>query len=238
MEVTAVAVRKGRKETAVERARKKRPVRWCLPHRPPADGSLTTRAKSASHTIPYATFEPVATPPGAVSVPFHRRRRNSPWRWRRYAASKIAPRLPKESRKWKLARGRRLLKCSTTFDRLLVYGSASGEIPNHAPAASRKELPRNAAWWAENHSSKQAARWLDTIESQLESLADFPESHSLSAENDAFQYEIRDKLLGLGSRPSYRAVFTIKGDTVFVLTIRRGAQDVLRPSDVESQPSS
>ena len=93
------------------------------------------------------------------------------------------------------------------------------------------------AWWAENHSSEQAARWLDTNESQLESLADFPESPSLTAENGAFPYEIRDKLLGLGSRPSYRAVFTIKDNTVFVSTIRRGAQDVLRPSDVESPPT-
>jgi hypothetical protein len=79
---------------------------------------------------------------------------------------------------------------------------------------------------------------LDTIQSQLESIVDFPESHSLSAENDEFPNEIRDKLLGLGSRPSYRAVFTIKDDTVYVLTVRRSAQDVLRPSDVESPPSA
>ena len=50
---------------------------------------------------------------------------------------------------------------------------------------------------------------------QLKTLADFPERHGLSAENDEFPYEIRDKLLGTGSRPSYRAVFTIRGDTVF-----------------------
>ncbi|MBX3450416.1 MAG: hypothetical protein KF777_12685 [Planctomycetaceae bacterium] len=79
---------------------------------------------------------------------------------------------------------------------------------------------------------------MDAIQSQLESIVAFPESHSLAAENDEFPYEIRDKLLGLGSRPGYRAVFTIKGDTVFVLTIRRGTQDVLRPSDVESPPSA
>ena len=103
---------------------------------------------------------------------------------------------------------------------------------------AKADVLRNAEWWAHHHSSEQAAIWLDTIQSQLESLADFPESHSLSAENDEFPYEIRDKLLGLGSRPSYRAVFTIKDDTVYVLTVRRSAQDVLRPNDVESPPSA
>jgi plasmid stabilization system protein ParE len=101
---------------------------------------------------------------------------------------------------------------------------------------AKEDVRRNAQWWAENHSSEQAARWLDTIQSQLESIVDFPESHALSTENDDFPYEIRDKLIGLGSRPSYRAVFTINDDTVFVLTVRRGAQDILRPSDVESPP--
>jgi plasmid stabilization system protein ParE len=103
---------------------------------------------------------------------------------------------------------------------------------------AKADVRRNAEWWAQHHSPEQAARWLDSIQTQLESIVDFPESHSLSAENDEFPYEIRDKLLGLGSRPSYRAVFTIKDDTVFVLTVRRSAQDVLRPSDVESPPSA
>lgn len=103
---------------------------------------------------------------------------------------------------------------------------------------AKADVLRNAEWWARNHSSEQAARWLDTVQSQLETIVDFPESHSVSAENDDFPYEIRDKLLGLGSRPSYRAVFTIRDDTVFVLTVRRSAQDVLRPSDVESPPSA
>lgn len=101
---------------------------------------------------------------------------------------------------------------------------------------AREDVWRNAEWWTCHHSSEQAARWLDAIQSQLESIVDFPESHSLSAENKEFPYEIRDKLLGLGARPSYRAVFTVKGDTVYVLTVRRSAQEVLRPSDVESPP--
>ncbi|MBW3539817.1 MAG: type II toxin-antitoxin system RelE/ParE family toxin [Planctomycetes bacterium] len=102
---------------------------------------------------------------------------------------------------------------------------------------ARRDIDRNADWWAEHHSAEEALRWSDAIYGQIATLAEFPQSHGLSAENDDFPYEIRDKLLGLGSRRSYRAVFTIKDHTVYVLTVRRSAQDVIRPSDVESPPS-
>lgn len=101
---------------------------------------------------------------------------------------------------------------------------------------AHRDIDRNADWWAENHSVEQALRWSDVVYDQIATLAEFPESNGLSIENDEFPYEIRDKMIGLGSRPSYRPIFTVKGDTVYVLTVRRGAQDVLRPSDVESLP--
>ncbi len=81
-------------------------------------------------------------------------------------------------------------------------------------------------------------RWADSVYDQIETLADFPESNGLSAENDEFPYEIRDKLIGLGSRSGYRAVFTIKDDTVYVLAVRRGAENSILPSDVESPPAT
>lgn len=102
---------------------------------------------------------------------------------------------------------------------------------------ARRDIDRNADWWAGHHSVEQALRWSDAVYDQIETLAECPEGHGLSAENVDFPYEIRDKLLGLGSRRGYRAVFTIKGDTVYVLTVCRGAQDILRPGDVESPPS-
>lgn len=80
---------------------------------------------------------------------------------------------------------------------------------------AQRDVDRNAAWWAEHYSVEQAIRWSDAVYDQLEELSDFPESYSLSAEAGEFAYAIRDKLVGLGSRPNYRAVFTIKRDTVY-----------------------
>jgi plasmid stabilization system protein ParE len=98
---------------------------------------------------------------------------------------------------------------------------------------ARGDIDRNADWWTDHHSLEQALTWADAVYDQLESLRDFPESHSLSLENEEFPYEIRDKLVGLGSRPRYRAVFTIKSDEVFVLTVRAGEEDRLTPDDVD-----
>lgn len=44
---------------------------------------------------------------------------------------------------------------------------------------------------------------------QLKEILDAPESYPLSAENDEFKYELREKLVSLGRRKTYRAVFTV-----------------------------
>ena len=103
---------------------------------------------------------------------------------------------------------------------------------------ARGDIDRNADWWAEHHSVEQAVHWSDAIYDQIETLADFPESHPLSAENGAFPYEIRDRLVGLGSRPSYRAVFTVRDGTAYVLTVRRAEERPLTPDQVDPPPES
>ncbi len=98
---------------------------------------------------------------------------------------------------------------------------------------AHRDIDRNAEWWADHHSLQEGIVWADTIYDQIETLRDFPEAHALSAENAEFPYEIRDKLVGLGSRRRYRAVFTIKGDELFVLTVRAAEEDRMTPDDVD-----
>ena len=52
--------------------------------------------------------------------------------------------------------------------------------------------------------------------------------------NGSVEVEIREMPLGVGSRPSYRAVFTIKPLEVHVLTVRRASQDAVTSEDIES----
>jgi len=39
---------------------------------------------------------------------------------------------------------------------------------------AKEDLRRNAEWWAHDHSPEQAARWLDAIQSQLETKPQVP----------------------------------------------------------------
>ena len=95
-----------------------------------------------------------------------------------------------------------------------------------------QDIERNAAWWAKHHSAAQAIMWYETILHSIKGLTTLPESHPLADENQSFKIGLRQMLCGLGSKPSYRAIFTIEENCVHVLTVRRSTQDVLRPNDL------
>lgn len=101
-------------------------------------------------------------------------------------------------------------------------------------ARARADILRNAEWWAENHSLDQAIVWFDSIYEQLEGLRRMPERFPLAPENGSVEVEIREMPLGIGSRPSYRAIFTIKPLEVHILTVRRASQDALPTEGIES----
>jgi plasmid stabilization system protein ParE len=101
---------------------------------------------------------------------------------------------------------------------------------------AHEDIARNALWWAEHHSYEQAVRWKDAIYEQITALSLTPDRHSLAAENPDFDFEIREKLVGMGPRRGYRAVFTIQHGVVYVLTVQRGSQDSLRPEDIHFEP--
>ncbi len=95
------------------------------------------------------------------------------------------------------------------------------------------DLFRNADWWARNHSLEQALEWERVVQEQVETLSEMPERHALAPENPKFPFfDIREKPVGLGNRPSYRAVYTIFESEVRVLAIRRASQDVFTPDNL------
>jgi plasmid stabilization system protein ParE len=97
---------------------------------------------------------------------------------------------------------------------------------------AERELEGAADWWATHRSSSQAARWYAGFSDALASLSRNPERCPLAPEDGRFPYEIRELYYGLGSRPTHRAVFTIRRDMVLVLTIRHAAQADLTEDDL------
>ncbi len=96
-----------------------------------------------------------------------------------------------------------------------------------------QDVERNSQWWAEHHSTEQALRWYEAAFEAIYRLETFPESHPITDENDAFTYEIREVHFGTGSRATHRAIFTIKGNEVHVLTVRSAAQHIVTPDELD-----
>lgn len=94
------------------------------------------------------------------------------------------------------------------------------------------DIARNADWWAENHSLEQAREWAVAMRGKLESLRTMPERFAVAPENSKCSVEIREQPLGIGARKTYRAVFTIREQSVYVLAVRAGEQASLDPGEV------
>lgn len=99
---------------------------------------------------------------------------------------------------------------------------------------AKLQLTTAALWWSEHRSVEQAVRWLDGFETAINSLSDHPEQQGMAPENAFYSlpYSVRQLLYGLGTRPTHRAVFEIRGDIVYVLAIRHLAQEYLAADEL------
>jgi hypothetical protein len=84
---------------------------------------------------------------------------------------------------------------------------------------------RNAVWWADHHSLNKAEEWMAEVYRQISDLRTMPERHGLAHEDNEFPFELRQKLVGLGPRPSYRVLFRIVENCVEVLTFLAADQE-------------
>lgn len=99
---------------------------------------------------------------------------------------------------------------------------------------SELQLAEAALWWSENRDAVQAARWLEKFEETLATLAQNPQKHGVIHETAIydFPHTVRQLPFGLGRKPTHRAVFEIRGETVYVVAVHHLAQRDLLPEDI------
>ena len=97
--------------------------------------------------------------------------------------------------------------------------------------AAAKQNLRVAYLWAAERAPHTAFEWLRRFDAELESLAGFPERCALAPENAILEPEIRQLVFGR-RRGAYRALFTIVGEEVRILHIRRAARDWATAADL------
>jgi plasmid stabilization system protein ParE len=84
---------------------------------------------------------------------------------------------------------------------------------------------------ADEHAPETAARWLNRFEEALQTLSTNPTRCPLAPENDLVDPPVYQFFIGKRTA-RYRAIFTIEGNRVLVLHIRRGTMDKAAESDL------
>ena len=85
--------------------------------------------------------------------------------------------------------------------------------------------------YAAQHSPIDALRWLERFEVALQSLDERPDRCSLAREHGKVDAEIRE--FHVGKRPYvFRVIFTIDGEIVRILRIRRSQRKTLSADDL------
>ncbi len=93
---------------------------------------------------------------------------------------------------------------------------------------SRAKQDANAIlkWLLAQHAGEAGLRWFRKLDEAIASLAELPGRCRLAPENPSVPFEMRQLLYG--NRPhTYRILFTIEGDVVYVLRIRHGRRRYL-----------
>lgn len=83
-------------------------------------------------------------------------------------------------------------------------------------------------WLLEQNAGDAGIRWLVGMQKQIASLDSFPHRCSLAPESSRFPFEVRHLLYGRKPRV-YRILFTVDGDAVRILHIRRPGQQPSNP---------
>ncbi|MGA7381494.1 MAG: type II toxin-antitoxin system RelE/ParE family toxin [Terriglobales bacterium] len=73
------------------------------------------------------------------------------------------------------------------------------------------------------HAPHAADDWLDRAERAVNSLDHHPERCPLAPESLSFGKPIRQLLFGSGNRGTYRFLFVVLGQSVYVLHVRHGS---------------
>ena len=100
----------------------------------------------------------------------------------------------------------------------------------HITRRAFREIDEALPWLAER-SPSAASRWYEQLTEAIRSLEDNPQRCGLAPESEWYPGELR-QLLHEKRRGVYRILFEVRGDTVYILRVRHGAQALLEPDDL------
>jgi plasmid stabilization system protein ParE len=87
------------------------------------------------------------------------------------------------------------------------------------------------AWFREQSAIEAGGKWFDRLMACIDKLETMPERCGLAAESEDLDLEIRELHLGR-RRGTYRLLFEIRGQVVYVLRIWHSARDAVSRDDL------
>jgi plasmid stabilization system protein ParE len=91
-------------------------------------------------------------------------------------------------------------------------------------AKALRAIDEALQWWAKR-SVRSAIRWYVNLMDAVPSLPDDAEQWGLAPESEWYP-GLRQRIVG-NKRSAYRILFEIRGEVVYILRVRHGAQDLL-----------
>jgi plasmid stabilization system protein ParE len=76
-----------------------------------------------------------------------------------------------------------------------------------------------------------ARKWIAGARKEIKTLTRFPQRTPLAPEAHAFNEPIRELLYGKGTRGTYRIIYAIIDNCVFILHVRHGSMAPIEPED-------
>lgn len=98
--------------------------------------------------------------------------------------------------------------------------------------APAEEQIEKAYLWYRNRDAAFADQWFRGLMNAVATLQASPQRCALALEHELFPEEVRQLLYGKG-RTAFRVLFTIRGDTVYILLVRHVSQSPLTPEDID-----
>lgn len=89
--------------------------------------------------------------------------------------------------------------------------------------------------WIAERVPEVAEAWFDGFILQLEKLHNQPLLYGLAPESELLEIDVRQITYRTKSRLANRALFTVRGNEVIILGIRRPGQQLLSPQEVEKR---
>jgi plasmid stabilization system protein ParE len=93
-------------------------------------------------------------------------------------------------------------------------------------ARAQNDLDDILGWLLAKGAGETGLRWFRGLRKAVGTLTELPHRRMLARENDSVPFEMRQLLYG--HKPHvYRILFTVEGNTVFILGIRHGRRESL-----------